>query len=452
MASLTPGAWLERLSARLDARWTMPVVGWGSHDAYFEGDHRLAFATGKFREAFGSLFGPLADNWMPLVVESKVERLKVQGFLFGQATSGDEAAWDIWQANNLDSEADMAHTEAAKLGEAYWLVQPARGDDPPQITVEHPSQFIVACDPANRRRRLAALKKWVGEDGFVYANVYLPDEVYKYKSQRKAQAGQRVEWARRQDDPGGPNTLREVPGIPIPNAPSLLQGGVSDLKVAEPVQDAVNKLLADMLIGAEYQAFPQRVLLGLQLPTDPQTGQPTRAAQLQASQQRVWTIPNPDGKIAEFRAADLDNYVNARQHLIRGLTAKTRTPPHYVLGEIVNASGDALKAAETGLVAKVRKAMPGDSARAAESRAEVIWADPESRTEGELTDAMLKQQTLGIPQEVLWRRLGYSETEIGRMKAMNMADELLNPPPPPPPADGPVIPNAVDQNGQPVVV
>lgn len=55
----------------------------------------------------------------------------------------------------------------------------------------------------------------------------------------------------------------------------------------------------------------------------------------------------------------------------------------------------------------------------------MIWRDPESRAEGELTDAMVKQQTLGITQEVIWERLGYSPTQISRMKAMQTVDSLL---------------------------
>jgi hypothetical protein len=96
-------------------------------------------------------------------------------------------AWEIWQANGMDAASAMAHTEAVKLGEAYWLVEPpANGSsDAPRITVEHPSQVIVACAPGDRRKRLAALKKWVDEDGYVYANVYLPDGIAKYRSARR---------------------------------------------------------------------------------------------------------------------------------------------------------------------------------------------------------------------------------------------------------------------------
>ncbi len=86
--SLPPLEWVKRLSDRLDDRWFRTM---GPCDAYFEGDHKLSFATAQFREAFGSLFSAIADNWMPLVVESTTERMEVQGFLFGE-----DAAADAW--------------------------------------------------------------------------------------------------------------------------------------------------------------------------------------------------------------------------------------------------------------------------------------------------------------------------------------------------------------------
>jgi len=452
----TPAAWLELLERRLDDRWLARPHGMGVCDAYYEGDHRLAFATAKFREAFGALFAAIADNWCPIVVESVVERLEVQGFRFGNQPGSDTAAWDIWQANGLDAESDMVHTEAVKLGEAYWLVEPpARGSDPPRITSEHPSQVIVAVAPGDRRTRLAALKKWADEDGYAYANIYLPDEIAKFRSAEKAKLGRRIQWARRIDDPGGRNPLGEVPVIPVRNDPSMMRGGRSDLPVALPIQDAINKLLSDMLVGSEFQAFPQRVLLGVEIPRDPITGQPITAAQLQASQSRLWAFENENAKVTEFTAADLNNYVNARQHLIRNFTAKTRTPPHYVLGEIVNASGDALKAAETGLVSKGRRKMRpfgeshedmirlgfkavGDGERAKVASAETIWRDPESRSEAQSVDAASKiRNGLNLPDEMVWERLGMSPQEIARAKVLQLTDaafilgsSVKTPPPP----------------------
>lgn len=440
MATMEPAGWRNLLERKINDRWFTTM---GAYDAYYEGDQPLTFATAKFREAFGSLFGPLADNWMRIVVDSSAERLHVQGFRFGKNAEADDDAWGIWQANGLDLESGMVHTEAIKLGEAYWLVWPGEGrDDPPQITAEHPSQMIVAIAPGNRRERLAALKKWVGDDGYVYATLYLPDRIWKWKSRKAAKsyaASGKVEWVDRRDDPGGVNPLGEVPVVPVQNAPSMLRGGQSDLITGIPLQNAINKLLCDMLIGSEYQAFPQRVAIGLDLPRDPDTGQPTRAAQLQASQSRLMVIKDKDGKIAEFSAADLDNYVKARRHLVEHLTAQTKTPPHYVTGQLVNVSGDALKAAETGLVSKckdktvsfgegheetMRLALKATK-REVDRDSETIWRDVESRSFGELIDGLVKLDTIGVPRKVLWAKAGFSPQEIARMETMQAADDLL---------------------------
>jgi hypothetical protein len=145
----TPASWLEVLNRRLDERWMRRLDGMGICDAYYEGDHSLAFATAKFREAFGILFGAIADNWCQLVVDSKVERLEVQGFRFGKKPGADDIAWDIWQANGLDAESAMVHTEAAKLGEAYWLVEPgATSDDPPTSPPSIPRSASSRARPA----------------------------------------------------------------------------------------------------------------------------------------------------------------------------------------------------------------------------------------------------------------------------------------------------------------
>lgn len=443
-STLSPAAWLERLTAKLDQRWYQTM---GACDAYFEGDQVLAYATATWREAFGSLFRlPPADNWMPLIVESKVERMEVLGFRFGKQQSADDSAWDIWQANGLDAESDMAHTEAAKLGEAYWLVEPPQqgSSDPPRITLEIPHEMIVACAPGDRRTRVAALKKWVDDDGYVYATLYLPDYIFKYRSQQKASTGRKIAWQRRPGDEGGVNPLGVVPVVPLRNSPTPMGGGTSDLKVAMPIQDVVTKLLIDMVLTSEFMAFPQRVLLGVEVPKDPVTGQPIRAAQLQAARSRLWAFEGENAKVAEFKAADLTNYVEARQHLIHGIAAKTRCPPHYILGEMVNVSGDALTAAEAGLTSKTRRhskpigegheetmrlsflAM-GDKARAAVVSAETIWRNPERLSLGQIADAAVKKKDAGVPWAQIMEDLNYSQSQIARMQAMKAVDDLFGP-------------------------
>lgn len=445
MPPANPPEWRDRLIAELDRRWSELRV----YDAYYEGDQELAFITKKYRDAYGSFFRGLTDNWMPLVVDASVERLWVQGFRFGNEEA-DSDAWELWQESDLDAESHLVHTEAVKLGWAYWLVQPMGRGANPRITGEHPSQVIVATEPGNRHERLAALKRWADED-FIYANVYLPDRVIKYRTtQRKLTI---MEAERRWETVGAEsNPLGVVPIVPVPNNPSMIHGAKSDLAGGPiSIQDSINLLLSGMLIGAEYMAYPLRVMLGVDTPRDPATGDPIPNAELKIAQSRLLMFPGDarEMDIKEFSPADLGNFRESIDGLVRDLTAQTRTPPHYVSGQIVNASGDALKAAETGLVAKVRGKMvpfgeaheettrlgflakdPSDE-RAQAFDCETIWRDPESRSQAETVDAAVKLSTIGVPQEALWERIGASPQEIERWREMAKAEEAAKPEPPP---------------------
>src|SRR5690606_30803740 len=146
-----------------------------------------------------------------------------------------------------------------------------------RITVEHPSQMIVAHAPDDRRERLAALKRWSGRDGRCYATVYTPTHVYKFQTAepvRDVASPMEVEWVPRE----GVRAVEEhglgvVPVVPIYNEPTMLGEGRSDLDLVIPIQDAVNKLVMDMIVASEFAAFKQRFATGIEIPTD-EDGQP----------------------------------------------------------------------------------------------------------------------------------------------------------------------------------
>jgi len=79
--------------------------------------------------------------------------------------------------------------------------------------------------------------------------------------------------------------------------------------------------------------------------------------------------------------------------------------------------------------------------RANDLSSEIIWKDPESRTEAVHTDALVKQHSLGIPDEILWEGLGYSPQQIARIKRL-IAEA-------PPPA---TVPRATTPADTPLVV
>ena len=350
----------------------------------------------------------------------------MEGFRFG-GTDADAAAWEIWQRNSLDSESDMAHTDSIKLGCVYALVGPD-DDGKAVIQVEGADKAIVAVDPAQGKRRLAGLRTWADEWGTRHCGVYLPDSVTWWRRD-----GEQGRWEL--DDMGsGSNPLGVVPLIPLPNAPTLSDRlGRSDILRVIPLQNAVNKLVGDMIVASEFASYPQRWATGIEIPTNPTTGE-RMAAQFLGGADRIWAVESDTAKFGNFQVSDLSTYVRAIEMLIQHVAAQTRTPPHYLLGSSgAFPSGESLKATETGLVAKVHRkmlsfgegweetmrlafAVEGDSAKSEVVDAEVIWANPESRIVGQTVDAAVKLQTIGVPRPALWEFIGASPQQIARWK------------------------------------
>lgn len=442
MAPTDPAMWRDLLEKRLHDRWN----AWKVFNDYYEGDQRVSRWLRSVRAAFsgtvlGNLLDSVNDNYMALVVDSAAERCRVQGFRFGNDTDGD--AWRIWTANGLKSESNMLHTEAIKLGEAYWMVQPT--DGLPLITSEHPSQVIVARAPGNRRMRLAALKKWSDGD-LVYANLYLPDRVAKYRSDDRRLREHMPD--KRWESLGvEPNPLGEVPVVPVQNNPSMLGGGRSDLAggvVA--LQDQILKTVADSLIGGEYQGLPQRVLLGVEPPRDPNTGKPIPFEQ--AAKSRLWYFSNADAKAHEFSQADLKALRDTVDGFIGDLAAQTRIPIYYFRPQAIsNLSAEALVGLDAGLVSKTDdkkdpfgqghleamrlafKAQDANDPRATTLDAEVLWKNTESRSVAQLTDAVVKEVQAGlISREAALEKLGYSPEAIDRILAQSAEESFLTVP------------------------
>jgi hypothetical protein len=194
----------------------------------------------------------------------------------------------------------------------------------------------------------------------------------------------------------------------------------------------------------------------MDIPIDPETGQPVEP--FRSAVDRLWMVPPPDPddpnppkvEFGEFEQTDLAPIYAGIDTEVQHLGAISRTPYHYLLPQSGQPpSGESLKSSETGLMAKVADSMlnKGESweevfrlnfafrgdPRANDTASEIIWQDPESRTEAVHTDALVKQKSLGIPDEVLWEGLGYSPQQIARIK------RLIAAAPPPAPVQPPAV-------------
>lgn len=463
--------WIKRLQDKLDARAPRLKL----YDSYYNGQHRLRYATKRYREAFGGLFDQFSDNFCALVCDSVEERLNVEGFRLGSNRDerADQDAWRIWQVNQLDAESQLAHTEALVKQVTYLHVSPFvadwEDDKTPSIVVEDPLECIVETDTRNHRQ--VGMKRWSDlEAGYIYINLYFPDRVEKYRSAEQLKVAGPIDvsrWMRREVDNEDwpllyPAGFDQVPLVPLVNRARLGdRDGRSEIADVIPIQNGINKLVADMFVASEYAAYRQRYAINLETEVDTEGN---HKAPFQAGLDRLWTVPPGDDdakdvQFGEFSVADLSQYTGAIEMLIQHVASITRTPPHYLMGQMgTMPSGESLKSTETGLVAKAHRKMRhfGESweeairlaflalgdARAQVLDSETIWRDPESRTEAEHVDALLKLRSLGVPLEQLWEDQGYTPQQIERFRPMLEEEARLDavrvtpaaPPEPPAPA------------------
>lgn len=436
----SPEWWISRLYKRLVARneWV------DLYSAYYAGDHPLPWLAEQARDEFRRLVRMTRSNYMGLVCDAVAEREQIEGFRIGGETKADAVTWRIWQANQLDSYSDQGILEAHITGQSYMLVAPNPKDaKTPLAWMEHPSQAIVEFAPgAGRRERAAGLKVWNDDwTGKLHATLYLPDFVYKFEAPRPTQGtdAERTKWEPRAvagELWPAKNPLGEVPLVEIANRPRLMRGGVSEIADVIDIQDRVNKTIFDRMQTQEFGVDPQKWAKGF--PDKDEQGNPNV---VEFGRNRMVTTDVAETGFGNFAVAPLSPVLEAKREDVKDIASRTRTPAQYLLGEMSNVNGETLKASESGLVSKVRQSCrtlgedfetgvrlmrkaaglpPGDESM------ETLWRNPEFRTEGELTDSVMKKYQAGIiPLRQAREDLGYTASQISRMEEQD-ALGLLN--------------------------
>jgi hypothetical protein len=404
---------------------------------YMIGRHPLPDGDRRAVQAMRELQKKARTNYFGLVTMAPVERMQVIGFRFGATEGSDDDAAKMWQANDMDYQAGLLHMVAATFGDAYVLVSPPSIDTGmPVFTVEDPRFCAVEMDPMNPTSVSVALRMW--NDNVtqkVLAVLYMSDSIHYY-------VGPGVDDLQGLDSVGITNRLlnsttsftrAESAVNPIGMCPvvrfswrmsfkALSMGEAEDVI---DIQNRINSEILNRLVISRSQAYKQRLISGVRIPEDKGQG---KKPPFDPGADMLWVVSDPNTKVHEFKEADLTQILAAIRDDVCDMAAITKTPPHYLLGEVVNVSGDALKAAETGLVSKTQLRMRsmgwswekvlraafrylGDP-RSTEVIASVIWADPESKSRAELADAMTKEVSAGVPLALAMQRARFTPEEI----------------------------------------
>ena len=370
-------------------------------------------------------------NICAIVIDVLAQSTFVDGFrAAGPADEdGDNAVWDIWQANKMDARQTGIHRAAFAYGASYAIVLP--GDPVPVIRGVSPRNLtaVYGDDPdwpefalEYRRNR-----EW---------RLYDNEAVYTLKSNNRGSEFDLI-GEPEVHDAGVTPVVRYLDEEDLDADDDVTADAMAYMEIGKPlrgqifplmsVQDQIDLSTFGLKVAEWYAAFRQRYILGW-VPDD-------EAQKMKAAASQLWTL-DVDAKevtVGEFSQTDLSGYIASREASMKHAATLSQTPVHELIGELVNLSAEALAAAEKGHERKVdeKKALLGESHEqalrlAAElgnvqvpDGAEVVWRDTSARAFAATIDGLGKlAQMLGIPPQELWQRVpGATRQEIERWTA-----------------------------------
>lgn len=444
----SPDWWLLRLGKRLSDEQPR----FEELHRYWCGNPHVPHGNRKMREAYRRLQKMARTGFANLVVEAVLERMKIVAFRSGASGTDnvDQRAWDWWQANCLDADSGLVHRAAVTMSRSYVIVG-TDPDEPKQalVTGEDPRQVIHESMPGRRRKVMAALKTyWDDVNSCQRAILYLPEKVWYYVSTpdvnretNRTQLWLAANWQVDLSDPlypngWGTNPFGEVPVVPFVNRPDLAGNGLGEFEDVRDILDRINTVVLDRLVISAMQAYRQRYATGVS-PVDDQSAP---ESMFDPGADLLWTVEDEKAKFGEFNVTDQTPIIKAVEQDVQYLAAITRTPPHYLLAAITNASGDALATAETGLVSKLieREIEFGESWEKVyrlagkvvgtdiPNDAEVVWKDPQFRTMADLAAAGVQFMTAGVPWRTRMGLIGFTPSQVIRLETERAADALLS--------------------------
>ncbi len=406
-------------------------LNYETYAKYLAGKQSLEFATDRFRLAFGDLVEALTYNRCEAVVDAHADRLQVAGFAADDGVLA-QAAQALWDANRMDVREGHVATDAFALGDSYVAVamhpEPGRGVqfwtlDPRNVRVHYSLEAPGEID--------LAAQTWQTEDGHSRLTLYFADHIEKYVSRTRTPSGLPVSAVafERYQPADEPWPVVFPPGRPVPVFAFANNGrtdsyGASELRNVIPMQDGVNKTLADMVVAMEFAAFPQRVLLGVDPPTPEEQAIFDR---FMTGVDRILTLSDANSKIGEFSAVNIAQYLAIVEFWDKAISRVTKVPTHYLGMTGDFPSGRALRIAEGPFIAKLEDRQRAFGAVWSDIMTYALILDGKSIEPGDLRvnwksaaplssedqlDLALGKKTLGMPFPQILRELGYEPTQL----------------------------------------
>jgi hypothetical protein len=337
---------------------------------YERGDHR-ADMTDQMRAMLrlrtdDAGLNDFNDNYCRIVIDKMAGRVSAEG-IKTDSTQIDEK----WLAPMLDRQ-DFQAAEgmwwrgAIRDGDAFVMV------DPETLLWSSEPAFdgysgMVAIYNQMTRKPVWACKLWTESDTqdnddsstqnkVVYLIVYQPNKISYWKG---TEAGQQVE--ANGEEKSWPTELQgQMPFVSFANQrDNYTRYGDSEIRVAIPLQDVLNRTVYSMVMASEFAAFRVNWSIGMEISS---AGiQPGAIINLVMKKGGVAVDPTLEQieflkacKVGQFDSSDISQYTNQIEKVVKEISQATQTPIYGITAQ-GTISGDALKQLEIGLIGKVQR-------------------------------------------------------------------------------------------------
>jgi len=326
---------LERAYAALAGKNATYTTLW----SYYRNQAPLTYTNERLKEVFRNLDARFTENWCAVVIDAVADRINLSGCQVQGAAQKDLDA--LWDANDLSVVADDAIEAALICGESFVVVWPNAAGQV-RAYYNDPRLCHVFYDEADPYTVTLAAKWYNTADGKRRIVLYYPDRLEFFTSTVKSESVTAASAFQADNPPSENNPFGEVPVFHLRTRHDIR----SELENVVPLQNGINKLLADMMVSAEFGAFNQRVFV---------TNADTRS--LKNAPGQIMTLPAASSdeeatQVHSLPASDLKSYLDAIDKLALSIGIITRTPRHYFYVQGGDPSGEALIAMEAPLVQK----------------------------------------------------------------------------------------------------
>lgn len=394
---------------------------------YYTGNQKLKWTADRLHKVFKDFNVVFKQNWCEVVVTSLTERVQFIRYS-SEEKEKNTALNEIVKDLDLLLETEDVHEEVSVVGESFII---AGHDDDGNLEVYHNDARTVHAfyDPNHPKKMTFAGKMWkdpVGKRAHVV--LYYDDhlEFWENKAEGEGNVYPTTGWVPSEEGDAD-NTYGQIPVFHFRRGAR----SQSDLHNILVIQDAVNKIISDMMVTAEFAAMPQRYIIS----------GAEQDGKIPYGPNSTLEIPAGDGdsqptSVGTFPAADMDNFLGVIDNFVSSIAIISRTPKHYFLQQSGDPSGEALIAMESPLNRKasrfVQRMTPTwrslgeflyaldhedvsnmpESEDGKKNRLDVVFDDVE--TVQPLTDSIILQNNVnaGIPLITQLRRKGWTEEEL----------------------------------------